>query len=113
MTEYSRRTETNLLKYTGWSALGYAIVYQAIKDYKQYDTSIRDLIEIREFFNSSWFRRLCDYDNEEILARLDKYRERMGYVDINVIIRRRDAYGYNISRAKRLDRIRNKKGSRD
>ena len=110
MSEYSRRTETNLLKYTGWEALGYAIVYQAIKDYKQSDTSVRELLKIREFFDSSWFRRLCDYDADEIVARLDKFRERKGYVDINVIIRNRRANGYNINRVKRLDRIRNKKG---
>ena len=110
MSEYSRRTETNLLKYTGWSALAYAIVYQAIKDYKQGDTSISELIDIREFFGSRWFQQLCEYDAEEIVARLDRYRERMGYVDITVVIRRRDANGYNISRAKRMARLRNKKG---
>ena len=110
MSEYSRRTETNLLKYTGWEALGYAIVYQAIKDYKQSDTSIRELLDIREFFESAWFRRLCEYDSEEIIARLDKYRERMGYVDIPGVIRRRRANDYYFSHSRYLDRNRNKKG---
>ena len=110
MSEYSRRTETNLLKYTGWEALAYAIVYQAIKDYKQFDTSVRELIDIREFFESAWFRRLCEYDAEEIVARLDKYREKMGYVDIRVIIRRRRTGNYYFNHSQYLDRSRNKKG---
>jgi len=110
MSEYSRRTETNLLKYTGWEALGYAIVYQAIKDYKQSDTSISELIKIREFFESAWFRKLCEYDADKVIARLDKYRENMGYVDIRVVIRRRRANNHHFNHLKYLDRIRNKKG---
>lgn len=108
--KHTRRIEINLYNQDGWEALCCAIVQQAIKDYKDKETSVTELIRIREFFLSRWFRFLCSLDADIILSRLDKYRERKGYVDINIILRNRLTNGYYYNHAKYLAYIRNKKG---
>ena len=107
---HTRRIEINTFNQDGWEALGCAIVQQAIKDYKSKETRVAELIRIREFFLSRWFRFLCAMDGEAILSMLDKYRRRKGYVDITVILRDRLAGDYYYHRAMYLARRRNKKG---
>ena len=108
--KHTRRIEINTYHQDGWEALGCAIVQQAIKDYRDKDTTIVELIRIREFFNSRWFKCLCGLDGEVILSNLDKYREKKGYVDITVILRNRLANDYYYNHARYLARVRDKKG---
>lgn len=93
MTRRRIKHREKTIKGVGYKGLACAVVQQAVIDYKNADTSLMELIRIREFFKSKWFCCLCELDGERILTRLDKYRERKGYVDISVIIRNRIANG--------------------
>ena len=78
-----KAAETQLARRTGWAALGYEIVHQAIKDYKAKYTSYTELKRIREFFHSNRFQRFTVVDPDYALQRLDKYRREHGYVVID------------------------------
>lgn len=98
-----RKMRKNVLPCVGWPGLASAIIQQAIKDYKSFDTSLIELARIRDFFKSKWFQFLCGMDGEDILLRLDKYREGRGCVDIRGVLRTGRLNGRNVGIFKRLD----------
>ena len=77
---------------TGWYALSFAIVRQAVDDWRDADKLLKGLVkhsntgiespaaakyEIEHFFHSQWYGVLCDIDPERILNKLkEEDRER-------------------------------------
>lgn len=68
----------------------YRIVYQAIDDYRKYSRVIREnrkigefsvkrakkmIREVEQFFNSNWYREICDIPAEIILNKLREENE--------------------------------------
>ena len=76
----------------GYESLAECIVLQAVKDYRRsYRVFLRNpyneaaekmMKDCEDFFESGWFRKICDLDPEEILYRIEKDAEHAYYCNL-------------------------------
>lgn len=77
--------EYNALDLAGYDGLAMGIVKHAVRDYKKARRQLHnnprnekaqwELCEVKGFFRSDWYKRLCTLDPEWLLAKVDKELE--------------------------------------